>query len=280
MHVDAEPIECVFVVGAIAAETFEQQVAVGMQQDLVGVRRDQILALAHRVRHRDDVLAGGFEAVDRRADFVQRRHAGRAHFVRFDDQAFDALVGGCGVDRLDDVAQLHFLDSLSEHAGERALHRVGAVLLDDAALRVQHEGRAFLQRGSAAAASAQRDEEAEQQNHRDHAEHEPAHESEQAPSPEEQGGEHAAAFLCHMILENALVKLAVQSARGPNGFPNCITLAAYLNCRSRAYALSHAARGLLARRKRRVSNTAAAVRPAIKPIHMPRALSPCLNASQ
>ena len=62
-------------------QSFEQNVAVGMQQDFVRVSSKIILTLRHAVRNRDDIFAGLLEAVDRRADFAQARKTDAGDFV-------------------------------------------------------------------------------------------------------------------------------------------------------------------------------------------------------
>ena len=73
---DAEPVERVLVVVAVAPEAFEVDHAERMQQHLVGVRGDVVLALVVARAPGDDLLAARLEAIDRRGDLAQRRDAG------------------------------------------------------------------------------------------------------------------------------------------------------------------------------------------------------------
>ena len=141
MHVDAEPVERLLEITAIRREAGEQHAffAARMQQDAVGVRGEIVLALRHAVGDRNDFLAGGLEAVERRTDFAQRRQARALDVVGFDDDAFDVRIVRGRVDGAQDVAQLHLAHFLAEQPAESALCGVGGVLLDDVALRIEHE---------------------------------------------------------------------------------------------------------------------------------------------
>ncbi len=92
------------------------------------------------------------------------------------------LSCGGGVDRAHDVTQLHFLDLAAERAGERALRRRCRVLLDDGALRIEHE-RGTLTHVHAAA--AQGEEEDQQQEQEDEVEYQAAREIDEVPQADE-----------------------------------------------------------------------------------------------
>ena len=113
--------------------------AVGIEQDLVRVRGEQILALAHVAGDRDDFLAGRAKAIERVAELVQRREAGAVDFVRDQHEAFDARVLRGRIDHAQQIAQLHFLGRLAGEIAERALRRIDRELLDDVAFRIEHE---------------------------------------------------------------------------------------------------------------------------------------------
>ncbi len=188
MHVDAEPVERLLEIAAIRGEAGEQHAffAARMQQDAVGVRGEIVLALRHAVGYGDDFLAGGLEAIERRANFAQCRQPGAFNVVGFDDDAFDVRIVRGRIDRAQDVAQLHFAHFLAEQSAERALCGVGRVLLDDVALRIEHQrGVVFDFR----TAHAHRDDEHHDDDDEDDIHDEPSREIDQRPQPDEESDE-------------------------------------------------------------------------------------------
>ena len=55
-----------------------------------------------------------------------------------------------GFECLGDVAQTRFLDRIAQRFTERAIERFGSVLLDNRALRIQHQGGLLFERAMAA----------------------------------------------------------------------------------------------------------------------------------
>ena len=146
MHVDAELVQQVLVEQAVIGQTGEHHAALRIDQHTVGMRGQVILALIQIYRPRDHRFAGGAEAIQRGADLAQRRKTAALQIIRQQHDAADALILGRGVDRADDIAQLHLLRLIARQAIERALQRVDAVLLDQLALRFEHQHAVVLQR--------------------------------------------------------------------------------------------------------------------------------------
>ena len=136
---DAELVERVLVVVAQVAEAGDVDHAERVQVDLVGVRRDVVLALVVPRAPGDDLLAARLEAIDAGGDLAQRREAGRPHLVEDDDEARDLRIGGGGVEHGEDVAQQHLLHRLAAHLIERARAQGAGLLLADRAVEAQDE---------------------------------------------------------------------------------------------------------------------------------------------
>ena len=94
----------------------------------------------------------GAKPVQRGTDLAQRGKTAALQIIRQQHDAGDALVLGRGVDRADDIAQLHLLRFVARQAVEGALQRVDAVLLDQLALRFEHQHTVVLQRARHASA--------------------------------------------------------------------------------------------------------------------------------
>src|SRR6185436_7223619 len=135
-----------------------------MQVHLVGMRGDVVLALVVARAPGDDLLAARLEAVDRGGDLAQRREARRPHLVEDDDEARDLRILACGVERVEDVAQLHLLHRLAAHLIERSRAQVAALLLADRAVDAQDE-RGLVGQGQRSALG-------EGDDHRDQDDHE------------------------------------------------------------------------------------------------------------
>ena len=194
MHVDAELVERVLEIAAVARESLDQHRAVRIEHDPVGVRGEKVLALRHVARDRDDFLAGRAETVERIAELVQRRQAGAFDFVREQHEPLDARVLGGGVDHAQQIAQLHFPGLLAGKVAERAPRRIDRVLLDDAALRIEHQRRARLQHRTRA---EHRREERDQQREKDQVEDEQAREVQRVPHAAQQPDDDAGLILGH-----------------------------------------------------------------------------------
>ena len=155
VHIDAKPVQRILEIRAIRSEAGQQHAfeRIRMQQDRVCVCGEVVLSLSHAVGHGHDLLAALLEAVQRRTDFAQGRNAGAFNFVRIEHDARNVFVAGCRINGTHNIAQLHLLEFVAERAGKRALNSIVAVLLDDVALRVQHQCRAILEHRRAACAT-------------------------------------------------------------------------------------------------------------------------------
>ncbi len=188
VHVDAELVERVLEVAAVVREAFEQYRAVRIEQDPVRVCGEEILVLVHAAGDRDDLLAGSAEAVERHADVAQGRKSRAVDLVGNQHDALDACIFRGRADHAQQVAQLHFLDAVASEVGQRALGRIGAVLLDDRAFRIEHQRGA---RAKGRARCEQRAEEPDQHDQENQVEDQQAGEVERVPQAAEEAADHA-----------------------------------------------------------------------------------------
>ncbi len=146
VHVDAELVQQVLVEQPVVGQPGDHHAALRIDQHPIGMRRQVVLALIQVDRPRDHRLARSAEAIQRRAHLAQRGKAAALQVARQQQDARDALVLRRGVDRADQIAQLHLLRRVARQPGHRPLQRINAVLLDQLALRLEHQHAVVLQR--------------------------------------------------------------------------------------------------------------------------------------
>ena len=137
-----------------------------MKVDLVGVAREEVAALIVVRTPGNDRLAGGLEALDRRADLAQARRAAAVEIVEHEDQARDARILGRRVDSGQHVAQSRFARAVTDRVGQRRLVRAASELLDEIAAQRQHE-RGVVLEFSAVRADPREPQEPQQQQEQD-----------------------------------------------------------------------------------------------------------------
>jgi len=141
MHLDAELVERVLEVGAVARQAAQQHEAVGRQVHLVGHRGEVVLRLGEALAAREHRLARGLEVGDRGAQFGELGQAAADQLVGLDHQRGDALVVARAAHRLGQVGQADLPGRRAARAQQRE-RRLELGLLDDRAHRPQHQRRA------------------------------------------------------------------------------------------------------------------------------------------
>src|ERR1022692_4986414 len=94
MHVDAELIERVLEKHAIAAVAVEQHETERIEIDLIGLRREVVLALQEVTAVGDDLLATAAKLADRRSQLLELDLAGSIHVIGIDQQRANARIAG------------------------------------------------------------------------------------------------------------------------------------------------------------------------------------------
>ena len=102
---------------------------------------DVVLALLVEIRERDDWLAALPERIDGGGHFGELGDTSAFHPAEIEVQRGDARIIASLADRLDQVTEQRLARHLSQGVGEGALDRVARELLDDRALRRNHQGR-------------------------------------------------------------------------------------------------------------------------------------------
>jgi hypothetical protein len=188
---------------AVAAQAFEQQAAHRVEVDLVGLRGQQVLRLAHVLAVGHHLLAGRAQPAARRPLRASRRNRWPAACPRPAPRARSSCLRG-PLDHAQQVAQLHFA-AVAHRLGQRAAQRVGAELLDQrpsgAITSVVRSCSDLL----AAAGSHHRrhHREQEQQAEEHQVEDQPAGEVHHVPQTDEETGDGIGAYgLIHGTLRN------------------------------------------------------------------------------
>jgi hypothetical protein len=195
VHVNAELVlQALAEVLPVRGQAFQHHPALRhrVQVDLVRLRGQQVLALAVVVAMGDHLLLRGLDPGDGRGDLAQRCEAARLQVVQAQDHALDALVGARRVECAQQVAQAHFAAVVAV-GGTRdvAAQRIAAELLHQAALRLDHQGRAFADRRQLAAAEHQPQHQ-DQQCQEQQVEHQPAGEVDRVPQADGEAGDGSA----------------------------------------------------------------------------------------
>ena len=196
VHVHAELVlQALAEVLAIRGQTFQHHPALRhrVEIDLVRLHGEQVLALAVVLAIGDHLLAGGLHFRDGGGHVAQRGKPARLQFVQMQHHAFDALVGARRIQCAQHVAQADLAAIVAiGGTGEGAADRIAAVLLDQAALGFDHQGRALRQRRQLAAAQHRRQQHEHDQQEQQ-VERQPATEIDRIPQADEQAGDGAAA---------------------------------------------------------------------------------------
>ena len=111
----------------------------GMHVHLVGLRGEVVLRLAETLAPGNDRLAGRLELLQRRGHLAQGRLPATAHLVEHEHHARDLRIARGLVEGRQDVPQPRLEPLLPECLGHRRLARADRVLLDQVALKVQHQ---------------------------------------------------------------------------------------------------------------------------------------------
>ncbi len=288
VHLHAEAVEHVLVEQAVVRESRGHHPALRIEVDLVGMRRQVVLALVQACRPGEHRLARGAEAVERGAHFAQGGETAGLQLVGPEHDAADAIVLGGGVDGAHEVAHLHLFHAVARHPAHGARERVGAVLLNQRPFRRQHQHGLVVHLVRPSADEHQQ-EEHRQQAEEDHVDdHQPGevdataettHESAESSTAARrrdrlgaarQGRRHGVVTIRHLsgFLDDCAQRSA--SVRWHHVW-NGMGFAVSGSSRQRPFALL--------RQNRAKSRMAAMLRPAIKPIHMPRAPRPWPKAS-
>ena len=138
VHLDAELVERVLEVGAVARQAAQQHEAVGRQVELVGHRGEVVLRLGEALAARQHRLARGLEVGDRGAQLGELGEAAADELVGLDHQRGDARVVARRAHRLDQVGEAHLSRRRPPGAQQRQ-RRLELGLLDDRAHRPQHQ---------------------------------------------------------------------------------------------------------------------------------------------
>jgi len=202
MHLDAELVLQAFTeIRLEPGQPFEQDRATRVQVDLVRLRRQQVLALVVAVAIGDDLLACRAELAQGIGHFAQRRHAGTAQGVGAQHDALDPVIVGSGLDRLEQIAQLHLGHFLAQQFGERSRARVGAILLHQIAIGRNHQCGALVQDRAGREHGGQDEQHDQQEQHIDH---EPATEIDRMPDTRHQPDQQPARFIAHERTPNEI----------------------------------------------------------------------------
>ena len=70
MNIDAKPVERIAVIAAVTGEAFKQDRALRVQQDLIGMRGQVVLALFHALGNDDDIFLRRAKAIQGLAEFA------------------------------------------------------------------------------------------------------------------------------------------------------------------------------------------------------------------
>ena len=125
---------------AVVAEAVDEHEALRIEIDLVGVRGEVVLRLivAFAVRRCTFLPLVRNSRIAAR-DLLQLRDAAAGHAAEVEHQRFDALVRLRGLDGIDEIAHQRFGALLAVRLGDRALERIAGELLDERALRCDHQ---------------------------------------------------------------------------------------------------------------------------------------------
>ncbi len=166
VHVHAELVEQVLVEQAVVGQAGDHHTALRIDQDAVGMRGQVVLALVIAGRPHNHRFAGGAETIQRRTGLAQRSETAALQFTRLQQDAGDVRVLGGGIDGCHQIAQLDLLGRVARKLGQRALQRVDAVLLDQFALRLDHQHAVALDQvlGAAAHVAAKQQQQHDEQH--------------------------------------------------------------------------------------------------------------------
>ena len=110
-----------------------------MHVDFVGLGREVVLVARERVADRGDRLTALLERGELLRELLELAQARAAQVVEIEHHTLDPAVGARGAQRVDHVAQRRLLDPGAASARERALERIAGELIDERALRRDHE---------------------------------------------------------------------------------------------------------------------------------------------
>jgi hypothetical protein len=139
--VDRKLVDRVLEIEPVVLVALDERDTARVEVDLVGVRREVILALIVVVGVRDDRLAARAEPVDRFAQLGELGDPCTLEPAEVEVQRPDAVIVRGGFDRFDEVAQQRLRGLAPQTLRNRALDGIALELLDHGALGCNHECR-------------------------------------------------------------------------------------------------------------------------------------------
>ena len=139
VDVDRQLVDQALEERAVVTEAVDEHEALRIEIDLVGLRGDVVLRLVEAFAVREHLLAAGAEVADRSGDLLQLGDAAARHVTEIEHQRFDALVGLRGLDGIDEIAHQRFSALLAVQLRNRAIEWIAGKLLDERALRRDHQ---------------------------------------------------------------------------------------------------------------------------------------------
>ena len=133
-----KPIETVFVIGDVAAETRQQNHAHRMKVDFVRLRGQKVGLLAEIIPGCDDPLAAFPEVDERGLQVKQFAHARAAQLVEVQHERFDSPVIFGLTDRVQKVLE----QNLGFPLAHETVQGIAAELLHHSPFGIQHQRRA------------------------------------------------------------------------------------------------------------------------------------------
>ena len=136
---DAEPIERIPVVVALAAHPLDPHHAQRVHQHFTGMGRQVVLALIERGSPGDHRLSGRLEGLDRGGGFAQTGQPRALEAIEQQQHAVDPIVAGGLLQRLDQIPEPHAGGLLAAQLLQRRLTQALDRLLDQRPLEFENQ---------------------------------------------------------------------------------------------------------------------------------------------
>src|SRR5690606_15341493 len=131
-----------------AAIAVDEHEAHRVHQDLVRLRREVVLIAVEPVSDREDALTALLERRDLLSELLELAQARAAQTIGLKDERLDAVVVLRGANRVDQVLEQRFPHLRALHFRERPLEWIARQLIDEHALRGDHQRRGVRHAGT------------------------------------------------------------------------------------------------------------------------------------